>query len=234
MLSGKMGNPKSIVRDRKLLLTAIGGMVWVCAVCAGFAVLWNYGNTPGASAHAPRSWPTASRLRLAGNLPTLVMIAHPHCPCTRASMTELSVLMTRCQGKLAATVLFVKPEGFDEQWEQTDLWHEASRIPGVAVVSDAGGVEAARFGAATSGQTLLYDSKGDLRFSGGITSARAHEGDNDGLSAIQSLVVSADADRSTTPVFGCPLQDSPSKCQAGMNDAGVSDPEVNDANDNGQ
>jgi hypothetical protein len=224
-----MRNPKSIIADRKLLPIAIGGILWVCAVCAGFAVLWNYGNTPGAPAHAPRSWPTASRLRPAGDLPTLVMIAHPHCPCTRASMTELSVLMTCCQGRLGATVLFVKPDGFEEEWEQADLWHEASRIPGVAVVSDAGGVEAARFGAATSGQTLLYDSKGGLLFSGGITSARAHEGDNDGLSAIQSLVVSAGADRSSTPVFGCPLQDPGSKCQAGVNDA-----EVKDANDNGQ
>jgi hypothetical protein len=149
-------------------------------------------------------------------------------------MTELSVLMTRCPGKLAATVLFVKPEGFEEEWEQSDLWNEASRIPGVAVVSDAGGVEAARFGAATSGQALLYDSKGDLLFSGGITSARAHEGDNDGLSAIQSLVVSARADRSSTPVFGCPLQDPGSKCRAGVNDASVSDAEVSDANDNRQ
>jgi hypothetical protein len=149
-------------------------------------------------------------------------------------MTELSVLMTRCQGKLTATVLFVKPDGFEQEWEQSHLWHEASRIPGVAVVSDAGGVEAARFGAATSGQTLLYDLKGDLLFSGGITSARAHEGDNDGLSAIQSLVVSAGADRSSTPVFGCPLQDRGSKCQAGVSDAGVNDAEVNDANDNGQ
>jgi hypothetical protein len=144
-------------------------------------------------------------------------------------MTELSVLMTCCQGRLGATILFVKPDGFEEEWEQADLWHEASRIPGVAVVSDAGGVEAARFGAATSGQTLLYDSKGGLLFSGGITSARAHEGDNDGLSAIQSLVVSAGADRSSTPVFGCPLQDPGSKCQTGVNDA-----EVKDANDNGQ
>jgi len=124
--------------------------------------------------------------------------------------------MTRCEAKVAATVLFVKPEGFDEGWEHTDLWQEAARIPGVSVVSDEGG-EAARFGAFTSGQALLYDSNGNLLFSGGITSARGHEGDNNGVNAIQSLVASAGADagpraESTTPVFGCPLQDPGSKC----------------------
>ena len=61
------------------------------------------------------------------------------------------------------------------------------------------------FHAETSGQTALYDATGNLLFSGGITSARGHEGDNDGRAAVVSLLTSDGAEERETPVFGCPL-----------------------------
>ncbi len=53
---------------------------------------------------------------------------------------------------------------------------------------DADGREARHFGAATSGQTLLYDERGTLVFSGGITGARAHAGDNVGRQSLVALL----------------------------------------------
>ena len=47
-------------------------------------------------------------------------------------------------------------------------------------VLDPGGAEARRFGVATSGHVLLYDTRGDLIFSGGITPGRGEQGDNAG------------------------------------------------------
>jgi hypothetical protein len=116
------------------------------------------------------------------------MLAHPKCPCTRASIGELAAIMAHCQGRLNAYVLFMKPEGFTEDWEKTDLWQSASQIPDVQVISDPSGEEARRFSAVTSGQTLLYDLKGELLFSGGITPSRGHSGDNAGKSAIVSII----------------------------------------------
>ena len=40
-----------------------------------------------------------------------------------------------------------------------------------------------RFGAETSGQTLLYDRDGRLLFSGGTTGSRGHDGDNAGFAS---------------------------------------------------
>ena len=68
----------------------------------------------------------------------------------------------------------------------------------------------------TSGQTLLYDRRGSLIFSGGITSARGHRGANAGEAALVSLLASGRADRNATSVFGCPL--------FGATDADVSAP----------
>lgn len=138
------------------------------------------------------------------------MLVHPKCACSRASLNELAVLMARLAGRVDAHVLMTRPEGAEAGWEETSLWKQASRIPGVTVSVDEAGREAARLGAWTSGDTLLYDSAGTLIFHGGITASRGHEGGNVGRTAIQNLVESGEADRGSTPVFGCPIfEDGP-------------------------
>ena len=188
-------------------------ILWLLVVGAGMSVIWGYENTPGVAAKPPNSWPVDSRIRRAPDEFTLVMLAHPHCPCTRASISELASLMAHSRGRLTAYVLFLKPAGFSEDWEKTDLWRSAASIPGVTPVIDDEGAEARRFRAATSGQTMLYGAGGDLLFSGGITMARGHAGDNAGESAILSLVNSGVAEQTETPAFGCPLFDKNSDCQ---------------------
>lgn len=179
--------------------------LWLVVVLAGIVALVRYSLGPGRSADAPTRWPAASHaLRHAGQ-PTLVMIAHPRCACTRASLSELEILMTRCSGKVAATVIFVRPRGTSPEWNDTDLRHTAESIPGVTVLPDTGGREAALFGAATSGQVLLYDASGRLQFSGGITPGRGHAGDNAGRSAVEDYIAAGRTDRPATPVFGCDL-----------------------------
>jgi hypothetical protein len=120
--------------------------------------------------------------------------------------------MTQAQGRVTAYVLFVRPANFSEDWEKTDLWASAAAIPGVSVVRDDEGVEANRFHAATSGQTMLYDREGKLLFSGGMTSGRGHAGDNAGRTAIVSLLTRNEALQSATPVFGCPLFAQDDEC----------------------
>jgi len=83
---------------------------------------------------------------------------------------------------------------------------------------DDDGVEAARFGAATSGQVILYDRDGRLLFSGGITASRGHAGDNDGRDAIVSLLGGGRGTRHSSPVFGCSLLE-PSSVKRTVNDA---------------
>jgi hypothetical protein len=135
------------------------------------------------------------------------MFAHPKCPCTRASIEELSTLMARSQGLVDARVVFFKPEDADENWAITDSWKRASAIPGVIVQTDSEGLEASNFRATTSGQVVLYDAEGRLLFSGGITEARGHEGDNDGRSAVLDFLRHGKSVFTATPVFGCPIQE---------------------------
>ena len=192
-------------KKNKVLLIA-SATLWFFSVGAGMAILSNYTNTPGAvRAPSPEHWPADSNIQRDANRATLVMMVHPHCPCTRASVSELARLMAQTKERVTAYVLFNKPPNISENWEQTDLWHTAAAIPGVAVMRDDEGVEARRFNSATSGQTILYDKDGKLVFSGGITGGRGHEGDNAGRSAIVSLLTTNDADQTETAVFGCSL-----------------------------
>jgi hypothetical protein len=191
-------------KKNRLVVFATGAL-WLFMISAGVGILWDYESTPGVAAAAPGRWPEDSRIKRAPDRATLVMLAHPHCPCTRASIGELSRLMTQAQGRVAAYVLFVKPPNSADGWEQTDLLTSAAAIPGVNVVRDDDGVEAARFHAATSGQTMLYDAEGKLLFSGGITGARGHAGDNVGRTAVVSILTADEAEQRETPVYGCPL-----------------------------
>jgi hypothetical protein len=181
------------------------GAVWLAAATSGLWVLWRYDNTPGDAAVAPGRWPAVATLARATDRPTLVMLAHPHCTCTRASVGELAEVIARARTMPKTYIVFMMPKRFADGWEQTDLWRQASAIPGVTLVRDDDGEQAKQFGAATSGQTLLYDERGALVFSGGITGARAHAGDNLGRQSLVALLNREPAARAGTNVFGCPL-----------------------------
>jgi hypothetical protein len=133
------------------------------------------------------------------------MMIHPHCPCSRASLSELRVLLAEVQGRVNANVLFVRPLGVPENWQIADLRASVARMRGVKLSVDNDGVEARRFVSSTSGHVMLYNTQGQLLFSGGFTSARGHAGENDGRSAIVALLNEGQAATNETPVFGCQL-----------------------------
>jgi hypothetical protein len=186
-------------------VTALFGIAWTVAITFGLRTLLAYESTPGTTRAVPGQWPSTSQIERLRDRPTLVMLAHPRCPCTRASVAELAQLMAHLQGKVDAYVLFLKPRQSGTDWDDTELRRSAAAIPRVTVLSDADGVEARRFGAETSGHTLLFDLNGRLVFSGGITEFRGHLGDNTGVRALESLVNGHVPARAATPVFGCAL-----------------------------
>jgi hypothetical protein len=195
----------SLSRRRKILATIAIGGIWLVSLALGLRSLFSYETTPGKVGAVPKDWPAKSKIARTVDQDTLIMLAHPHCPCTSASMAELAQIMTETRGKVHAYVLFLKPENSTPDWDDTSLRRAAGAIPGVTVVTDVGGVEARRFGAETSGHTVLFDSTGKRLFSGGITASRGHAGGNVGESAIVALVNGQTINQTSTLVFGCGL-----------------------------
>jgi hypothetical protein len=192
------------VRLRRLLWTA-AFCAWGAAVGGGLLTLWSYSNAPGPAASAPASWPESSHLPRPRLRPALVVALHPQCPCSRATVSELTRLLAHRAEQPDVHLLFVAPPNVDDSWVRSGLWHTAAGIPGVHIARD-DGTEARRFGARVSGQVLVYDAGGRLQFSGGITGARGHEGDNAGRAAIAALLEGRPHAASTF-VFGCLLFD---------------------------
>jgi hypothetical protein len=196
---------QNVRRYRRPILWTLLIAVWLGSAGAGLSWLMTYDNTPGPGADAPDVWPADSALTRDPAEPTLVMLAHPRCDCTRASLGELAELLARVKDKPRTFVVFIKPGGTASGWEQSGTWEQAKAIPGVTVVRDDDGAEARRFGVHTSGQTLLYDAGGELLYSGGTTGSRGKSGENAGRADLVALVDGARRSRATRPVFGCPL-----------------------------
>jgi hypothetical protein len=172
---------------------ATAGALWVLFVVIGFLILAKEEFTPVKASPEVTFFPRSSALQLVSDKPTLVLFAHPHCPCTQASLHELDGLLAQTQNRVSAIVVFTIPDGVPAGWEKGDLWNAAATIPGLRVIRDLGGREAHQFDVEGSGHVLLFASSGKLLFSGGITASRGHEGDNVGLTAVVGLILDGHA-----------------------------------------
>jgi hypothetical protein len=204
------------VRGNSLPIVIVG-LFWLAVVVIATVCISGYANTPGQSGTPPASWPADSQVPRAAVKPTLLMFVHPKCPCSKASIGELAVLMAHHQRQVDAHVLFLKPAEASADYARTGTWRDAALIPGVTVHLDDAGREARLFASMTSGDTLLYDVDGRLAFHGGITVARGHAGDNAGRDGLEALLRGEPAERVITPVFGCGLFDSPTAVEKRTN-----------------
>jgi len=178
--------------------------VWTAAVATGMGLLAAYANnaghwSPAPAAIGPSDDSKPSRHRL-------FMFLHPRCPCSVASVNELSRIVSQCAKRLDATVYFVRPASQPANWERGTLWNLASAIPGVIVKSDVDGAIAGNFHANTSGEVFVYDCRGKLNFHGGITAARGHAGENLGASEVIAIAMGERRNVERIPVFGCPFR----------------------------
>jgi hypothetical protein len=200
MQSSRAGKFRSAWRRGIVLVLALG---WAAGFAAGMSWLWRFAYTPGeVISRAPSTRPV--EFAAAGDRPLLAVFVHPRCSCSEATLEQVARIRAR-NGSLDIRIVFVTPAGQPDLWADTALRRQALRIPGAQLLMDRGGRIASRYGAQTSGQTLLYTSDGRLAFEGGITASRGHYGDNDGSDAIAAILLRAEPRHSTTPVFGCAL-----------------------------
>ncbi|MGQ7848343.1 hypothetical protein ACUNV4_27845 [Granulosicoccus sp. 3-233] len=191
--------------------------IWLSLSGGALYALADYGSSAGQAAPAPSQWPAsvATGITPSADRATVVLFAHPLCPCTRATLVEFESLTNRLYGLFDLHVLFFEPadpSAMPEVWGASDLRQLASALPGTRLHADVDGQLARHFGAYTSGQVLLYDTTGALRFGGGITPSRGHTGSNPGRGTLISTILSDSGIDPLAPilnpVFGCGLLDS--------------------------
>ena len=180
-------------------------VLWLGAIGAGLGALAWYENSPAATEQPLTEWPGGSAIHRSqpridvGAVcpPTLPLHAgepwrieenRRPLPADRHSLDR--VFQTRRSGRrLGAN----RPVACGQRDSRRPCHGRSGRRRG------------ARFHVTTSGQTLLYSAAGELLFSGGITFARGHAGDNAGRTAIESYSAGDSPGYRQTPVFGCPI-----------------------------
>jgi hypothetical protein len=180
---------------------------WLAAVLASFVAMIDREVTPGEAAAAPDKYPDGILPPRSADRATLVMFAHPRCPCTSASMDELSQILQTCPGRADVRILFRTPARAADDWKSSALWEAATELPDTTITPDPDGAIASQCGVATSGHVLLYGASGKLLFSGGITGSRGHVGENAGRNAVVAILSGGQYAGRGNATFGCPLFD---------------------------
>jgi hypothetical protein len=188
------------------LRVLLGISPFVVLTALGLFGLYRFDGTAGTQANAPLFWPSSSAIERQPGEPALLIFAHPLCPCTRATFSEISQLLhPRVNGQRPLVhVLFVRP-AWNRVWENSDTWQEAKSMVSTLTAWDEDGQEARLFNVRTSGLVLLYGANNRLLFQGGVTGSRGHVGDNYGLERLRNALETGKPASLWTHVFGCSL-----------------------------
>lgn len=185
--------------------------LWFAALIAGFAALTRYDLTPG-SRGAVASDPEGAHSRIplarSDSSWTLVVFAHPECPCTGATLENVDRLAAENGDRLEVRIVIVPISDSAAGGSGRNV-ARARELTRAEIVRDDSGSIARSFGVATSGDALLFDPSGRLRFRGGLTDGRGHAGDGIGIASVRRWILGSGVDHvpAETPVFGCPLFD---------------------------
>ncbi len=180
-------------------------VLWLLLCAASFGALNWYKLKPGPVGKINSFWPQNIPHEHNRTTYNLVLFAHPRCGCTSASLMELEKILVKTKNNLKVKIFFYHPKGESANWSDGESKTMALKLPNTEVYDDDGGEVARRFGAMTSGQTLVYSLEGKLVYAGGITESRGHTGDNTGARSIASVVETGKTIINTQPVFGCVL-----------------------------
>lgn len=183
-------------------------VAWVLLTIGGMGALLAYSQTPG----KPNTFPdqvTVSVAEIVGHDDAdawgIVMVLHPKCSCSRASLNELWRIYERSAAPVRCYFLIYTPDGADEGWTETATMRGLTKFSDATRIVDHNGKLACSLGMTTSGATLLFAPDGEIRFSGGVTFARSHEGRNGGAQAILASLKGMSVDYASTPVYGCAI-----------------------------
>lgn len=180
---------------------------WATLVAVGQALLLEHTTAAGDPGQPPAALPheLAAALHWDRTQPLLLLAAHPQCPCLPATLTELQRALADKPPPLLR-VLVHTPSSPPPAWDARAAADLRSTLPNGAAIDDRDGALAAQLGLRTSGHVLLFARDGNLRFTGGVTAGRGHQGDNRAGRTLAAILGDAGKPQASTAVFGCPLQ----------------------------
>jgi hypothetical protein len=178
---------------------------WALGLGLSITALARLHHEPSPLSQLASDWPQGlTQLPVSFSASTVVMLCHPRCPCTAASLESLRILLQAAPLGTRCYIVFTVPADASPDWSSAPNWDLARSIPGVTTIADEKGALAARFGALTSGEVAVYSPGGRLRFQGGLTPSRGQTATAltmpDALAALRDDVAAP-----VQHVYGCEL-----------------------------
>ena len=191
-------------KDKKILIGVLV-VLWGAGIAASVATLGDYEFTAGEQGDELARWPLKLPLAFEPGKLNLVAMVHPHCPCSKVSLSELEQALQAAPAKVAVKLVYYVPKGAEPEWTATELVENSRKLAAASLHFDADGKIAALMGARTSFDVFLFDKSGQVIFRGGITRGRGVSGVNMGRAALEAALSGKIAGK-LFPVYGCPLQ----------------------------
>ena len=199
----RIAQSKQVSKIAKLTLSA-----WIVLIIGGTLAITAYSNTPGVRPETVACWPETSTLTRSEDSPTVVLFLHPKCPCSVSTLREMERALSGNSDQVEVQIGLFCPPNEPDEWTKTSLSKFAEHLKPGSTFIDRSAVEARRFGVLTSGHVLVFSASGKILFSGGVTAAKGHDGENRGGLALRSLCRGDDLPLIEQPVFGCPIIES--------------------------
>ncbi len=174
----------------------LGGIAWACAIVFVMAGALVYDTKPGKQPVGEPGLRAADPGRW-----TLLMVVHPDCPCTKASLRNLAAIVETTRLPLKVQIVAAMPQRYDGPKSNLTL---ARGIPKATVTVLDADVAIQRHGALTSGHLFVFDPDRRLVYSGGVTPARGAEDATSSIRWFRALVEQR-AVASSAPTYGCSL-----------------------------
>src|SRR5687768_13393663 len=96
-------------------------LIWWALIVGGYGLLFRYSFAVGKASPAPRSIPSSLAASVPLMKPQLFVALHPHCPCSRATVSELAKILTRATNSSDVTLLIFKPANEPDAWMEGTL-----------------------------------------------------------------------------------------------------------------
>lgn len=188
-----------------ILLLVCFGLVFA----TGTHALTNYSTKPGQQTliiHDVSNVDAVQKLRNECGLEDdyALLFVHPHCPCTTATVRNLQrILAVQAQTFDLVSIVFCPDEKSDD-WVRSGLIQSLESM-GSRIRIDRDAQLARELGVHCSGHLLFYSANGKLKFSGGITPSRGHEGTSRCGAEFKKALNQLPISRVCWPVYGCSL-----------------------------
>ena len=189
--------------------------VWAMALLVGGYLLTDYSLDAQTKAKSVANWPESCRLPVFEGELHVVVFMHPKCVCSRSTLVELKRALQRTKAAPQISFVFYCPADQELAWAQDELWALTEGVKNSEPMVDLNGDEAKKFGVQVSGHVMLFGQSNERIFSGGITSARGHEGDNLGGRMLAAFLDGENPPGAEPPPFGCRLFQASGMQQAG-------------------